>query len=133
MMIRGTITKVDRWYAVDAPALGLHTQGRGKADSLRMAAAWVRDMLDRQDLEVEVVPDATGGGFSLRSADAAALVGLVLRQHRTAAGMTLREAAGRMGSTSPNAYARYENGTAMPTVAQLDRLLAAVGGELSLA
>jgi hypothetical protein len=72
-------------------------QGTCKADALRMAAAWVRDMLDRQDLDVEAVPDANGG-LSIRCADAAVLVGLVLRQRRTAAGLSLREAAERLAS-----------------------------------
>jgi hypothetical protein len=133
MIVRGTITKVGRWYAVEAPALNLHTQARTKAESLTMAAAWVRDVLDRQDIEVEATADVSGPGFSIRCAEPAILVGLVLRQRRTAAGLSLREAAQRMGSSSPNAFARYESGAAMPTVAQLDRLLRAVGSELAMA
>ncbi|GDY12661.1 hypothetical protein LBMAG53_15390 [Planctomycetota bacterium] len=133
MIVKGILTKAGRWYAVEAPALDLHTQGRTKAEALRMAVAWVRDILDRQDLAVEATADAKGPGFALRCADPAVLVGLVLRQRRTAAGMTLREAAARMGSTSPNAFARYESGAAMPSVAQLDRLLGAVHAELAMA
>jgi hypothetical protein len=133
MIVRGTITKTGRWYAVEAPALDLHTQGRTRADALRMAEAWVRDTLDKQDLAVEAIPDKAGTGFGLRCADAAVLVGLVLHRRRTAAGLTLRQAAERMGSSSPNAFARYESGDALPSVHQLDRLLAAVGSELVMA
>lgn len=130
MIVRGTITKSGRWYAVEAPALDLHTQGHTKTEALRMAEAWVRDMLDKQDLAVEALPDKTGSGFGLRCADSAVLVGLVLHRRRTAAGLSMREVAARLGSASPNAYARYEAGTCMPSVTQLDRLLAAVGSEL---
>jgi len=133
MIVRGTITKSGRRYAVEAPALDLHTQGRSKPDALRMAESWIRDVLDKQTLIVEAIADPTGSGFSLRCEDSAVLVGLVLRQRRTAAGLTLRQAAERLGSTSPNAYGRYESGTSMPTVAMLDRLLHAVGAELALA
>lgn len=133
MIVRGTINKAGRWHVVEAPALDLHTQGRTRPEALRMAVAWVRDLLDKQDLAVEAVPDASGPGFGLRCANAAVLVGLVLNRRRTAAGLTMREVAARLGSTSPNAYARYESGQAMPSVAQLDRLLAAVGSELVMA
>ena len=133
MIVRGTITKTGRWYAVTAPALDLHTQGRSKAEALRMAVAWVRDLLDKQDLAIEAKADPTGPGFGLRCADAAILVGLVLHRRRTAAGLSMRDVAAHLGSTSPNAYARYESGTSMPSVAMLDRLLHAVGAELELA
>ena len=133
MIVRGTITKTGRWYAVEAPALDLHTQGRSKAEALRMAVAWIRDLLDKQDLAVEAIADHEGSGFGLRCADAAILVGLVLHRRRTAAGLSMRDVATRLGSTSPNAYARYESGTSMPSVAMLDRLLHAVGAELELA
>lgn len=133
MIVRGTIIKAGNWYAVEAPALDLHTQGRSKAEALRMAVAWVRDLLDKQDLAVEAVADRTGPGFGLRCADSAVLVGLVLHRRRTAAGLSMREVAARLGSGSPNTYARYESGHTMPSVAQLDRLLAAVGSELVMA
>lgn len=133
MIVRGSITKASCLYAVEAPALDLHTQGRTKAKALRMAMAWVRDLLDKQDLAVAALPDKTGPGFILRCADAAVLVGLVLRRRRTAAGLTLRQVAKRMGSAAPNAFARYESGASLPSVAQLDRLLAVVGSELVLA
>ncbi|HAT09017.1 MAG TPA: hypothetical protein DCS97_00100 [Planctomycetes bacterium] len=133
MIVKGTIIKSGRWYVVEAPALDLHTQGRSKAEALRMAEAWVRDMLDKQDLDVTATADDTGAGFGLRCADAAVLVGLVLHRRRTAAGLSMREVADRLGSKSPNTYARYESGQTMPSVAQLDRLLAAVGSELVMA
>ncbi len=133
MIVRGTITKTGRWYAVEAPALDLHTQGRTKTEALAMAAAWVRDVLDKQDLKVEAIPDRVGSGFGLRCGDSAVLVGLVLHRRRTAAGLSLREVANRLGATSPNTYARYESGSSMPSVSMLDRLLHAVGSELVMA
>ena len=40
--------------------------------------------------------------------------------------LTLAEAAARLGQRSRNAYARYEQGRAMPTVEQVERLLEAI-------
>jgi transcriptional regulator with XRE-family HTH domain len=45
---------------------------------------------------------------------------------REASGLTLAEAARRLGARSRNAYARYEQGSSVPTIEQLNRLIAAV-------
>ena len=60
-----------------------------------------------------------------------ALIALLLERQRTMAGRTVREAARRLGSSSPNAYSRYERGKSVPSVEKLSQLLdAASGGEL---
>ena len=56
----------------------------------------------------------------------AALTAFLLRRARLRAGLTLAEAAKRLGAKSLNAYARYEQGRAVPTVVKLSKLLAAV-------
>ena len=43
-----------------------------------------------------------------------------------AQGLTLAEAAERLGQRSKNAYARYEQGKTMPTVEKLEQLLTAI-------
>jgi transcriptional regulator with XRE-family HTH domain len=49
----------------------------------------------------------------------------LLRRRRKAAGTSLRDLALRLGSSSRNAYGRYERGDAVPTVEKLDALLKA--------
>ena len=51
---------------------------------------------------------------------------LLLRRQRERQGLTLAEAAERLGQSSRNAYARYEQGKAMPTLEKLEQLLQAV-------
>jgi transcriptional regulator with XRE-family HTH domain len=53
-------------------------------------------------------------------------VALLLRRQRERQGLTLAEAAKRMGQRSRNAYARYEQGKAVPTVEKLEQLLEAI-------
>jgi hypothetical protein len=125
MKIRGVMTKDGSFWAVDVPMIGV-TQGRSKADSLRMAVALVRDLADDQKARIEATADDRGSGFTLRG-DPAVLVPLILRQRRTSLGLTLRDMAERLGSKSPISFARYERGETMPTVDQLDRLLHALG------
>ena len=49
-----------------------------------------------------------------------------LRRARQRAGLTLAQVAERLGATSVNAYARYEQGRSVPTVRKLTELFAAV-------
>jgi ribosome-binding protein aMBF1 (putative translation factor) len=51
---------------------------------------------------------------------------LLLRRQREREGLTLAEAAKRLGQSSRNAYARYEQGKSVPTVEKLEELLAAI-------
>ena len=50
----------------------------------------------------------------------------LLRRQRERSGLSLAEAAARLGAKSRNAYARYEQGTSVPTLDKLTELLQAV-------
>ena len=54
------------------------------------------------------------------------MISLLLRRQRQKSGLSLVEAADRLGARSRNAYTRYEQGRTVPTVAKLDELLEAV-------
>lgn len=64
-------------------------------------------------------------------ADAAYRLGVLVREHRTAAGMTQAELA-RRAATSQPAIARLEAGGAEPTIATLRRIAIALGVELAV-
>ncbi|NJN36281.1 MAG: helix-turn-helix transcriptional regulator [Nitrospiraceae bacterium] len=57
------------------------------------------------------------------------MTALFLRRQREKRGLTLAQAAERLQQTSRNAYARYEQGRAVPTVDKLEELLRAVAPE----
>jgi ribosome-binding protein aMBF1 (putative translation factor) len=81
-------------------------------------------MVNRTDFRAEVHP--TGKfDFEIGGSDVAAMTALLLRRRREASGASLRDVASRLGSSSRNAYARYERGDAVPTVEKLDALLKA--------
>jgi transcriptional regulator with XRE-family HTH domain len=54
------------------------------------------------------------------------MISLLLRRQRQMSGLSLGDAAARLGVKSRNAYARYERGTSVPTVEKLEELLHAV-------
>jgi predicted transcriptional regulator len=60
------------------------------------------------------------------------LLALLLRRQRERQGLTLAQAAERLGQRSRNAYARYEQGRAMPTVEKLEQLLKAIAPDYKI-
>lgn len=60
------------------------------------------------------------------------MIGLLLKRKREISGLSLAQVAKRMGMSSRNAYARYEQGTAMPTIEKLNQLFYAVSPDTDL-
>ena len=73
-----------------------------------------------------------GEYFEVGSADPSALTALLLRRVRQRSGLSLGEVAKRLGSSSVNAYARYEQGRSTPSVQKLAELLGAVSPDRDL-
>jgi len=125
MRLAGRVWKEGRHWLVEVPMLDALTQGRTRGEALRMLADLVAAMSPTPGLRVEVVPGA-GEALELAVGDVAALVAIMLRRQREQHGLSLSEVADRLGARSRTAYARYEQGRSVPTVAKLFELLAAV-------
>ncbi len=104
------------------------TQGRTRKEALEMIADWFRTMVDRKGFSVDVHL-GTGGEFEISSPDLREMIRLLLQRQRQQSGLSLAEAAERLGAKSRNAYARYERGESLPTIEKLDQLLKAVSGD----
>jgi predicted RNase H-like HicB family nuclease len=128
MRFEGKVFRDGRQWLAEIPLLDALTQGRTRTEALRMAADWLETMVDRQGFTATVHPQGPTS-FEISGSDAAAMVALLLRRRRAASGASLREMATRLGVASPNAYARYERGDAVPTFDKLDALLKATGPE----
>lgn len=125
MKFIGEITKSGKWWAIEVPALDVVSQGKTKAEAYMMIADAIESLVNREDFEVTVYP-GSGGKFVVESNDSATMVAFLLKQRRLAAGVSLDEVRRRLNLKSRNAYARYENGSSVPTVDKLDELLGAV-------
>lgn len=118
----GRLVKSGRWWAVEVPLLGIFTQGRTKKDAYGMAADAIECLVNRKGFKVQVFP-GDSNYFEVGSDTVAPLVARFLQHQRHEAGLTLVEVARRLGSASPNAYARYEQGRCVPSMAQLSKLI----------
>jgi len=130
MRFEGQIVRDGRWWLAEVPILEAMTQGRTRKEALGMIGDWLETMVDRKGFEAQVYP-LSSTTFEIAGNNAAAMTALLLRRRREASGTSLRDMATRLGSSSRNAYARYERGDAVPTVEKLDALLKATspGGD----
>jgi predicted RNase H-like HicB family nuclease len=131
MRFEGRIRKDGRYWLVEIPAFDAFTQGRTKREAHEMAKDLIETMANTPDFEVTVYPrDKTS--FEIGANRVGVLVALLLRRQRERQGLSLAEAAERLGQRSRNAYARYEQGKAMPTVEKLEQLLKAIAPDQTI-
>lgn len=125
MRFYGKIYKDGRFWLAEVPIFEAMTQGRTKKEALVMIADWFETLINTPGFSVTIYPGKRGE-FEVGSKDVRAMIGLLLKRQREVSGMSLAEAAERLGATSRNAYARYERGTSVPSIEKLDALLRAV-------
>ena len=115
----------DKFWEIKIPDLGVFTQGKSEKDAYTMAVDALQTLVDQKNFKAKIRP--LGGGRFLASAnDPTPLIARWLYRLRIESGLTIREAAQRLGAKSPEAWARYESGRASPTVEKLSELLKAV-------
>ena len=125
MRFPGRIKKSGRLWDVAIPAFDGFTQGRTKREALAMAADLIETMAGARGFRVTIY--STGAEtFELSANRLGVLLALLLRRQRERHGLTLADAAKKLGQRSKNAYARYEQGKSMPTVEKLEQLLEAI-------
>ena len=125
MRFPGRIKKDGRFWLVEIPAFDAITQGRTKREAFAMAEDLIETMAGAKGFRASVYP--TGGEtFEIGANDITVLLALLLRRQRERQGLTLAEAAEKLGQRSKNAYARYEQGKSKPTVEKLEQLLKAI-------
>ncbi len=134
MRLRGQFYKDGPFWLAEIPLLDAMTQGRTRRELFEMVVDLVETLADHPGFSVQVHPGAEGE-FELGASDARILVSLVLRRQRERSGLSLADVAERLGAKSRNAYARYERGTSIPSIAKLGELIEAVspGNDLVLA
>jgi len=125
MRFSGRIYKDGKFWLAEIPILDAMTQGHTRKEALEMVVDMVETMANERGFRVEVHL-GSDGEFEGGSSDPKPLISLLLRRKRELSGLSLSQAAERLGASSRNAYARYEQGRADPSVRKLYELLQAV-------
>jgi len=125
MRFQGRLFKDGKHWLAEVPIFDAMTQGRSRKEALAMVADWFETMVGRRGFSVQIHPVGREE-FEVSSDDARTMISLLLQRQRHKSGLSLAQAAARLGAKSRNAYARYEQGASVPTVEKLDELLRAV-------
>ncbi|MFH1980978.1 MAG: helix-turn-helix transcriptional regulator [Pseudomonadota bacterium] len=125
MRFYGKVYKDGKFWLAEVPLLDAMTQGHTRMEAFGMVADLLESLVNRAGFSVTVHP-GKHGDFEVSSSDPRALISLFLRRQREKSGLSLSEAATRLGAKSRNAYARYERGTSMPSIEKLTELYQAI-------
>lgn len=136
MELEGTVFKDGKFWLIEVPSLNLMTQGKTKKEALEMLADAALGLAECYfDSKIEkgfsvTVTEHEKGVIGLCATDNKLLLALSLKRQREKSGSTVRQAAARMGSASPNSYAQYERGQMRISLEKYDQLLKAVNPQL---
>jgi len=125
MKFQGKIFRDGKFWLAELPYLELMTQGFSKKEVLYMVEDLFKTLVDKPTFEVNVKSDSKGN-IEVGSNDIQAMICILLQRRRQISGLTLSQVAERLGVSSRNSYARYEQGKTMPSIEKLNELLKAL-------
>jgi predicted RNase H-like HicB family nuclease len=125
MRLAGRVFKQDKFWVIEVPILDIVTQGHTKNEAYEMIADAIESLVNREGFHIQVFR-GKDTYFEVGSSQVAELTAFLLRRQRSKSGLTLFDVRKRLGAKSHNAYARYEQGRVVPTIAKLYELLSAV-------
>jgi predicted transcriptional regulator len=133
MMLIGRLSKeTGTWWAAEAPVAGVYTQGRSRKNAAAMLADAFESLINRPGFKVTVIDEGNGDQVLIEANEPGALAAYVLKYQREVHGLSLAQVAKALGASSRNAYARYEQGSSVPTLDKFAELLRAVAPEVTL-
>lgn len=115
MELEGKIWKSGRFWLIEVPAIDVMTQGHSRKEALEMIKDAIMGLIscyfpeEANNFQV-TVHDYKNNLIGVFSSNDSLMLAFSLRRQRAASQSTIREVAERLGSTSPNAYAKYEKG-----------------------
>ena len=131
MRFSGRIYKDGKFWLAEIPILDLMTQGRTKKEAYQMVADMIETLVNREGFRATVYKGAKNT-FEVGASEPKHMIGLLLKRKREISGLSLAQVATRLGMSSRNAYARYEQGKATPTIEKLNQLFYAVSPDTDL-
>lgn len=131
MELEGKIWKDGKFWLVEVPAIEVMTQGKSQKEALQMIEDAIEGLMncyfpnEAKDFKI-TAKDYKKGIIGVSSSNNSLMLAFSLRRQRELSKSTVREVSERLGSNSPNAYAKYEKGGVRISLDQYERLLYAV-------
>ncbi|MFC1825149.1 helix-turn-helix domain-containing protein [Thermodesulfobacteriota bacterium] len=131
MRFPGKVYKDGKFWLAEITILDLMTQGRTKKEAYEMVADMLETLVNKEGFKVNVFK-GKNNTFEVGSLESKHLVSLLLQRKREISGLSLSQVANRLGMSSRNTYARYEQGKSVPSVEKLNDLLHAVSPDTDI-
>lgn len=125
MRFSGKIYKNGKFWLAEIPILDVMTQGHSRKEAFEMVRDLIETMADKEGFHVSVYSNRQVY-FEIGSEDTRTLVSILLQRKRELSGLSLAQVAEKIGTSSRNAFARYERGKSIPSVEKFNELLHAV-------
>lgn len=131
MELEGRLWKSGKFWLIEVPAVDVMSQGFSREEALKMIADAIEGLVtcyfpdQAKDFRV-IVQEYKKGIIGVSTSNNSLMLAFSLRRQREMSKSTVREVSERLGSNSPNAYARYEKGRTRISLDQYERLLQAV-------
>lgn len=128
MKIAGRLIKnseTAKFWAVEIPSLGIHTQGRSKKEAYEMAKDAIETVIDQKGFHAEVIP-MDEDFFAITANDTKMLIAAIIKRQRALKGLTAAQVAHNMGEKSVTGYLRYEQGKSLPSIEKLTEIMVAI-------
>ena len=136
MMLTGRIFRESTGWSAHCDIVGIYTQGRSLKEATANLAEAIELRSGRDGLEIAVSDLGVAADDShavfIDSTEPAVLAAAVLRYQREKNHLSLSDVAKRLGASSLNAYAAYEQGSRKPSLGKFRELLAVVAPDLVL-
>ena len=123
----GSVQRDGKFLLIEIPIPDVMTQGYTRKEAFEMMADLVETLAHKHGFSVIVDPGKSGT-FEVSFSDTRTMVSVLLQRQRQRelSGLSLAQAAKRLGVSFRNAYARDEQGASVPTVEKLNEVLHAV-------
>ncbi len=132
MLITGRIRRDGSVWLAESPIADVMTQGKSRTEAAMMLGDAIESLVNRADFKVTVRDAGPAGAVTIEANEPALLAALVLKRQRVAHGLSLSEAAHKIGQASKTTYARYETGQVVPALDKFIALLAVIAPEFGM-
>ena len=130
-MITARIFREGPGWSAHCDAVGVYTQGPTRAEAVANLGEAIELQANRRGMRIRV-SDLHGESLFVSANEPRLLAAEVLKHQRELHGLSLSDVARRLGVSSVNAYAAYEQGKREPSLGKYHELLEAIAPELAL-
>ena len=108
MKLEGRIFKDGKFWISEIDILDLCTFGKTKKEAAEMMADAIQELVDSKGFKV-IIDSQKENSFTIKTNDDDKLISLILKRQRVKRNLSIADVVKRLGFSSRNAYARYEN------------------------